>query len=82
MYTLWSLTKLCGLLFDIIGGVLIAVAVVRETGKKTIGKPLEDLEKEIDTNINQETLLSSIGLGFIIAGFILLFIYEAKHNWV
>ena len=81
MYSLWSFVKLTGITFDIIGGSLIAIAVVREAGKKVSGETLPELEKDLDKTTNAEVIISSVGLGFIIFGFILLMIYEAYHMW-
>lgn len=68
--------RIIGLTLDIIGGSLIASAVILETGKRVSGESLPELESDIDNSTNQETIISIIGLIFLIFGFILLFASE------
>ena len=69
--------RLIGMVLDIIGAVIIATAVIRmhNINLKKLSS-IDALEEELGRMFRSESNRTLLGLGFLIAGFLVLFITE------
>jgi uncharacterized membrane protein len=73
----WDIAKLIAITLDIVGGVLVTIAVIITANQKPYTNySLTELESSLQSTVSREVRLSKIGLLFIVAGFVLLFICE------
>jgi uncharacterized protein YjeT (DUF2065 family) len=80
----WSLThflRIFGGILDVIGAVIIAVAVVNIHKDAIVAPSLRDLEDELNKAKIHEGHLTLVGVVFVIVGFLFLFSAEIV-SWV
>ena len=72
----FKITRISGLVFDLFGASLVAIAVLLEANKTYTGETLPEFEEDLDDTVNKETIITSIGLILIIIGFCLILASE------
>lgn len=73
--------KLVGLLFDIVGTILIAVAVVNFHSHLQAINSGEELKSKIDEEIRRESMLTVVGIVLVVIGFMLMFFEEIYRSY-
>ena len=71
-----KITRISGLTLDIVGASLVAIAVLLQSNKTYSGESLPEFEDDIEDTVQHETIITSIGLIFLIIGFILIITSE------